>query len=80
MRFHLDGSTFGNPEISEPLERDDPIVMTLLPGDLIFTGTPSGTALGQTSPAWLQPGALLRCGITGLGEQIQTVIAWEHQE
>ncbi len=54
--------------------------MTLLPGDLIFTGTPAGTALGQTSPVWLQPGALLRCGITGLGEQNQTVIAWEHQE
>lgn len=27
MQFHLDASTFRNPEISEPLERDDPIAV-----------------------------------------------------
>jgi len=51
--------------------------MSLLPGDLIFTGTPPGVGLGQKPPVWLQAGADLRCGITGLGEQRQTVVDWQ---
>lgn len=44
--------------------------MTLLPGDLILTGTPAGVALGQKPvPVYLKPGDTLRLGITGLGEQ-----------
>jgi len=50
--------------------------MTLLPGDLVFTGTPPGVGLGQKPPVWLQPGSSLRCGISGLGEQQQNVVAW----
>ena len=51
--------------------------MSLLPGDLVFTGTPPGVGLGQKPPVWLQAGADLRCGITGLGEQRQTVVNWK---
>jgi 2-keto-4-pentenoate hydratase/2-oxohepta-3-ene-1,7-dioic acid hydratase in catechol pathway len=49
--------------------------MTLHPGDLIATGTPPGVALGAKPPVYLQPGDTVRCGIEGLGEQIQTVTA-----
>lgn len=51
--------------------------MTLMPGDLVFTGTPPGVGLGQEPQVWLQPGSQMRCGITGLGEQNQSVVAWE---
>ena len=51
--------------------------MSLQPGDLVFTGTPPGVGLGKNPQVWLQPGAEMRCGITGLGEQQQRVVAWE---
>jgi len=53
--------------------------MSLLPGDLVFTGTPPGVGLGQKPPVWLQAGDTLCCGITGLGRQEQTLIKWEDQ-
>jgi len=49
--------------------------MTLLPGDIITTGTPPGVALGMKEPAWLKPGDVVTLGIKGLGEQRQTVVA-----
>jgi 2,4-didehydro-3-deoxy-L-rhamnonate hydrolase len=50
--------------------------MTLLPGDIIATGTPPGVGMGmKPSPVWLAPGDELRLGIAGLGEQRQTVIS-----
>jgi len=48
--------------------------MTLLPGDLIITGTPAGVGLGQKPPAYLKSGDTVRLGISGLGEQHQMVI------
>lgn len=50
--------------------------MTLLPGDVISTGTPPGVALGQASPRWLQPGDVMELGIAGLGVQRQQVVAY----
>lgn len=50
--------------------------MTLLPGDLITTGTPPGVAMGMKPPQWLQPGDVVTLGIAGLGEQRQRVVAW----
>jgi len=50
--------------------------MTLMPGDIITTGTPAGVALGHANPPWLKPGDVIRLGIEGLGEQRQTVAAW----
>jgi 2,4-diketo-3-deoxy-L-fuconate hydrolase len=51
--------------------------MTLLPGDLVTTGTPPGVGMGRTPPQWLQPGDVVTLGIQGLGEQRQRVIAFK---
>jgi 2,4-diketo-3-deoxy-L-fuconate hydrolase len=51
--------------------------MTLLPGDIITTGTPPGVGMGiKPNPVWLKPGDLMTLGIKGLGEQRQKVVAW----
>lgn len=45
--------------------------MTLLPGDIISTGTPAGVGLGFNPPVYLKPGDVIELGIEGLGEQRQ---------
>src|ERR1700743_2373185 len=50
--------------------------MTLLPGDIVTTGTPPGVGLGRNPPLWLKPGDVMRLGIATLGEQQQQVVAW----
>ena len=51
--------------------------MTLYPGDLISTGTPPGVGMGQKPhPVYLKAGDTMRLSIAGLGEQQQTVHAW----
>ncbi|SFC89431.1 fumarylacetoacetate hydrolase family protein [Collimonas sp. OK412] len=50
---------------------------TLYPGDIISTGTPPGVGMGQKPPLYLKPGDVVRLGIDGLGEQRQTVSAWD---
>lgn len=47
--------------------------MTLMPGDVISTGTPPGVGLGQKPQIYLKAGQVMRLGIEGLGEQRQTV-------
>lgn len=49
--------------------------MTLLPGDVIVTGTPSGCAMGMVPPKYLQAGDFVECGVEGLGELAQRVVA-----
>jgi 2-keto-4-pentenoate hydratase/2-oxohepta-3-ene-1,7-dioic acid hydratase in catechol pathway len=50
--------------------------MTLLPGDIITTGTPPGVGMGiKPNPVFLKPGDELVLGIQGLGEQRQKVVA-----
>ncbi|MBV9697960.1 MAG: fumarylacetoacetate hydrolase family protein [Gammaproteobacteria bacterium] len=49
--------------------------MTLLPGDLIATGTPAGVGMGQKPPVFLKPGDEVRVAIAGLGVQQQRVVA-----
>ncbi|HEY7787143.1 MAG TPA: fumarylacetoacetate hydrolase family protein [Casimicrobiaceae bacterium] len=51
--------------------------MTLLPGDLITTGTPPGVGMGRKPPQWLQAGDVVTLGIQGLGEQRQRVVAFK---
>jgi 2-keto-4-pentenoate hydratase/2-oxohepta-3-ene-1,7-dioic acid hydratase in catechol pathway len=54
--------------------------MTLLPGDIIATGTPPGVGLGiKPTPVFLKPGDVMTLGIEGLGEQRQTVVAYSEQ-
>ena len=52
--------------------------MSLYPGDLITTGTPPGVGLGaKPNPVFLKPGDVMRLGIEKLGEQQQSVYAWD---
>lgn len=50
--------------------------LTLMPGDIITTGTPHGVGMGRTPPRFLKPGDHLTLGIAGLGEQQQEVVAY----
>jgi 2,4-diketo-3-deoxy-L-fuconate hydrolase len=50
--------------------------MTLLPGDVISTGTPSGVGLGFQPPRYLKPGDVIELGIEKLGQQKQTAKAY----
>jgi len=49
--------------------------MTLLPGDVISTGTPAGVGLGMKPPQYLRTGDVVELGVEGLGESRQQVIA-----
>lgn len=62
---------FDVPTIIERLSA----VAPLLPGDIIFTGTPAGVGLGRTPPRWLKPGDELVSRIEGLGEMRHRFIA-----
>jgi len=68
-----DGNTakmiFGCAEIVSYLSR----FLTLLPGDVIATGTPPGVGMGRKPPQFLKAGDQMRLGIEGLGEQRQLV-------
>ena len=48
--------------------------MTLLPGDVIATGTPSGVGMGMSPPRYLQSGDLVEMGIDGIGEITQRIV------
>lgn len=49
--------------------------MTLMPGDILATGTPSGVGMGCTPPVFLKPGDVVELGVAGLGTQRQQVVA-----
>ena len=52
--------------------------MTLLPGDIISTGTPAGVGLGQKpEPVYIKPGDVIELGIHGLGSSRQKAIAYK---
>ena len=64
---------FGVAQVVSYLSR----FMTLCPGDLIITGTPPGVGMGaKPNPVFLKAGDVMRLGIDGLGEQQQSVHAW----
>ena len=50
--------------------------MTLLPGDIISTGTPAGVGLGFNPPIYLREGDVVELGINGLGVSKQTCVAY----
>ncbi len=72
---YQDGSTrtmvFGVAELVSHISR----YMTLMPGDVISTGTPPGVGLGQKPPVYLKPGDVVELGIESLGRQRQRVVA-----
>ena len=51
--------------------------MTLMPGDVITTGTPPGVGMGMKPPRFLKKGDTMALGIDGLGEQHQEVVAFK---
>lgn len=53
--------------------------MTLLPGDIIATGTPAGVGLGFSPPRFLKAGDTLQRGIEGLGEAAQRVVLYQKE-
>ncbi|MCE7001626.1 fumarylacetoacetate hydrolase family protein [Kibdelosporangium philippinense] len=62
---------FSVPELVERLSAVTP----LLPGDVIFTGTPAGVGIGRTPPRFLKPGDELVSYITGIGEMRHVMVA-----
>jgi 2-keto-4-pentenoate hydratase/2-oxohepta-3-ene-1,7-dioic acid hydratase in catechol pathway len=46
----------------------------LLPGDVVFTGTPAGVGAGRTPPRFLRAGDVLRSHVAGIGELQQTFV------
>lgn len=63
---------FGVPALVSYLSQ----FMTLLPGDIISTGTPSGVGLGLDPPRYLKPGDVVELGIDGLGSSRQRAVAF----
>ncbi|GAB6087992.1 fumarylacetoacetate hydrolase family protein [Alkaliphilus crotonatoxidans] len=63
---------FDIPTIIEDLSRG----MTLKPGDIIATGTPSGVGMGFNPPRFMKPGDVVECEIEGIGTLKNTVAAW----
>jgi len=51
--------------------------MTLLPGDIISTGTPAGVGLGMKPNLYLKAGDIMELGIDGLGESRQELVAFD---
>jgi 2,4-diketo-3-deoxy-L-fuconate hydrolase len=51
--------------------------MTLLPGDIISTGTPAGVGLGMKPPVYLKAGDVVELGVDGLGEARQEVVSYK---
>ena len=49
-------------------------VLPLLPGDVIFTGTPAGVGMGRSPQRYLQPGQTLTSSIEGIGEMRQVLV------
>jgi 2-keto-4-pentenoate hydratase/2-oxohepta-3-ene-1,7-dioic acid hydratase in catechol pathway len=53
--------------------------MTLLPGDVISTGTPAGVGLGFKPPRYLAHGDVVELSCDGLGTSRQRAVAWEQR-
>jgi len=54
--------------------------MTLLPGDIIATGTPAGIGAGMRPPTYLRPGDVVELSIDGLGQHRYAVVAYQREE
>ncbi|MBL0170436.1 MAG: fumarylacetoacetate hydrolase family protein [Gemmatimonadaceae bacterium] len=66
---------FGVPQLVSYISQ----FMTLLPGDVISTGTPGGVGLGFKPPRYLQHGDVVELSVDGLGTSRQRAVAWEQR-
>jgi len=73
QRGNTNDMIFSLPSIVSYISR----FMTLEPGDVIATGTPSGVAMAMKPPQWLQPGDVIEMGIDGLGTSRRKVVKAE---
>jgi 2-keto-4-pentenoate hydratase/2-oxohepta-3-ene-1,7-dioic acid hydratase in catechol pathway len=79
---HVNGEQRQNSNTADLIFGIDHIVsyvshfMTLMPGDVIPTGTPSGVAMGFKPPRFLKPGDVMRVAVEGLGEQNSRLVAY----
>ncbi len=79
----LNGKTLQDSNTSDMIFPVDFIIsylsqyMTLLPGDVISTGTPAGVGLGLKPPTYLKAGDIVELGIDGLGDQKQEAVAYK---
>jgi 2-keto-4-pentenoate hydratase/2-oxohepta-3-ene-1,7-dioic acid hydratase in catechol pathway len=73
IRLRLNGRTMQDSSTAQLIFRIDETIaylsqiVTLEPGDLIFTGTPPGVGMARKPPVWLQPGDVVEVEIDGLG-------------
>ncbi len=83
MWLAVNGKTFQNSNTDQLIFKVPALVsylsqfMTLLPGDVISTGTPPGVGLGFNPPIYLKEGDVVELGIEGLGTQKQTAKNWK---
>lgn len=73
IRLRLNGATMQDSSTSQLIFRIDETIaylsriVTLEPGDLVFTGTPPGVGMARKPPVWLKPGDVAEVEIDGLG-------------
>lgn len=70
QRGHTSHLVFSIPAVIARLSQ----VVTLQPGDLVFTGTPDGVGMGRTPPRYLRAGESLRTWVDGIGEMRHTFV------
>jgi 2-keto-4-pentenoate hydratase/2-oxohepta-3-ene-1,7-dioic acid hydratase in catechol pathway len=81
IRLRLNGQTMQDSSTSQLIFRVDELIsyvsqiMTLEPGDLIFTGTPPGVGMARKPPVWLKPGDEVEIEIDRLGTLSNRVVA-----
>lgn len=81
--LRVNGKTFQDANTSDLIFRIPFLVsylsqfMTLIPGDVISTGTPAGVGLGLNPPRYLKPGDRVELGVDGLGTALQVARAYE---
>jgi 2-keto-4-pentenoate hydratase/2-oxohepta-3-ene-1,7-dioic acid hydratase in catechol pathway len=81
IRLRLNGQTMQDSSTSQLIFGVDELIaylsqiVTLEPGDLIFTGTPPGVGMARKPPVWLKPGDVVEVEIDGLGILRNSVIA-----
>lgn len=80
IRLRLNGQIMQNSSTDQLIFKIDEVItylsqiMTLQPGDLIFTGTPPGVGMARKPPVWLAPGDVAEVEIEGLGTLVNPVI------
>ncbi len=85
IRLRLNGQTMQDSSTSRLIFGVDELIaylskiVTLEPGDLIFTGTPPGVGMARKPPVWLQPGDVVEVEIDHLGTLRNTVVAEDEQ-